>query len=99
MILADQMEKRAFLLMYGDVVFRTIYQIAPYCNAQGRTRGPQFLLPIRMLTEEMVSLWRAEAKAGRYPLTIGFPALPGVRVNPDLFDSDTDLLTFRWTAK
>jgi len=52
-----------------------------------------------MLTEEMVSLWRAEAKAGRYPLTIGFPALPGIRVNPDLFDSDTDLLTFRRTAK
>jgi hypothetical protein len=99
LVLADQIEKRAFLLMYGDVVFRTIYQIAPYCNDQSRTRGSQFLLPIRMLTAEMVALWRAEARAGQYPLTIGFPALPGIRVNPDLFDSDPDLLTFRWTAK
>jgi len=32
LVLADQIEKRAFLLMYSDVVFRTIYQIAPYCK-------------------------------------------------------------------
>lgn len=86
---------RPFLDMYGDVTLRTIYQIAPYCNAQVNTRGPQFLLPTRTLTGQLVKLWRAEARRKRYPLTIGFPALAHVRMNPDLFDSDQELLRFR----
>ena len=84
-----------FLNMYGDVTLRTVYQIAPYCNEQARTRGDQFLLPTRIFTNDLVKLWRKQARKKRYPLTIGFPALPQVRMNPDLFNSDDELMIFR----
>lgn len=90
-----QLDRVAFLDMYGDVTLRTIYQIAPYCNEQVRIRGKQFLLPLRMFTSDLIRLWRRQARRKHYPLTIGFPAQAHLRVNPDLFDSDDDVLIFR----
>lgn len=94
LIQSRQLDRLAVLNMYGDVIFRTVYQIAPYCNQQLGIRGKQFLLPLRVLTNDLVRLWRRQAKRKRYPLTIGFPAQPHLRVNPDLFDSDDAILAF-----
>lgn len=99
LIRANQISKVAFLNLYGDVVLRTIYQIAPYCNHQIAVRGKQFLLPLRLLTADLVRTWRKRAHRHRYPLTIGFPAQPHLRVNPDLFDSDDAILAFRVDRK
>lgn len=95
LIQSRQLARVAFLDLYGDVVLRTIYQIAPYCNHQVTIRGKQFLLPLRRLTDDLVHMWRRQAKRRRYPLTIGFPAQPHLRVNPDLFESDDAVLAFR----
>jgi hypothetical protein len=94
LVQAHQINEIAFLNLYGDVVLRTIYQIAPYCNHQIGIRGKQFLLPLRLLAGDLVRTWRKRAKRRRYPLTIGFPAQPKLRVTPDLFDSDEAVITF-----
>ncbi|WP_173076581.1 hypothetical protein [Phytohabitans rumicis] len=99
LIQSRQVGKVAFLNLYGDVVLRTIYQIAPYCNHQITIRGKQFLLPVRLLSGTLVRTWRKRAGGRRYPITIGFPAKPQVRVNPDLFDSDDAVLAFRVDGK
>ncbi|MGI5500500.1 hypothetical protein [Lentzea sp. CA-135723] len=93
--LAGQLDRLSLLNMYGDVIMRTLYQIAPYCNAQIKHRGGQFLLPARQFTSEMVLLWRRQAAKKRYPLTIGFPSQPMIKANPDLFDSDDHIADFR----
>lgn len=99
LIQAKQLNELSYLRMYGDVTLRTIYQVAPYCNEQVGIRGKQFLLPLRMFTADLIKLWRGQARRGRYPLTIGFPAQPHLRVNPDLFDSDDAVLSFRVDGK
>jgi hypothetical protein len=95
LVQTKQVDETAFLNLYGDVFLRTIYQIAPYCNYQIGVRGKQFLLPIRLLTGDLVRIWRKRAKRKRYPLTVGFPAQPQLRVTPDLFDSDDAVIRFR----
>jgi hypothetical protein len=95
LVQSDQINEAAFLNLYGDVVLRTIYQVAPYCNHQITIRGKQFLLPLRLLSNDLVRIWRKRAARRRYPLTIGFPAQPHLRVNPDLFDSDDAVMAFR----
>jgi hypothetical protein len=99
LVQSGHIDEIALLNIYGDVVLRSIYQVAPYCNYQASFRGPQFLLPLRMQTTALVKTWRKQAKRKRYPITIGFPAQPQVRVNPDLFDSDSDVLKFRVDSK
>jgi hypothetical protein len=94
LVQAGQLDLLSVLNMYGDVMLRTIYQVAPYCNSQGRTRGRQFLLPMRLLTTDLVTLWRKRASKHRFPLTIGFPSQE-IKVNPGLFDSDDEILEFR----
>lgn len=91
---AGQLDRLSILNMYGDVIMRSLYQIAPYCNAQIRHRGGQFLLPTRMFTADMVRLWRRQAARRKYPLTIGFPSQPKIKANPDLFDSDEHIVDF-----
>ncbi len=95
LVQSGQIDKVPFLDLYGDVTLRTIYQIAPYCNHQVPIRGQQFLLPLRMLTDDLIRIWRRRSRQRRYPLTIGFPAQPRLRVNPDLFDSDDAVIAFR----
>ncbi|QYC38826.1 hypothetical protein Nocox_05995 [Nonomuraea coxensis DSM 45129] len=95
LIQSRQISKVAFLNLYGDVTLRTIYQIAPYCNHQLALRGKQFLLPLRLLAGDLVRTWKRRAHKKRYPLQIGFPDQPRLRVSPDLFDSDDAVLAFR----
>jgi hypothetical protein len=99
LVQTKQVDEAAFLNLYGDVFLRTIYQIAPYCNHQISIRGKQFLLPIRLLTGDLVRIWRRRAKHRLYPLTVGFPAQPQLRVTPDLFDSDDAVMRFRVDRK
>jgi hypothetical protein len=99
LVRTGQLDRVALLDMYGDVIMRTLYQIAPYCNAQVKHRGTQFLLPVRKFTGKMVRLWRKQAIKRQYPLTIGFPSQSTIRVNPDLFDSDDEILEFRTDRK
>jgi hypothetical protein len=94
LIKGRQINKKLYLQIYGDVMFRTIFQIAPYCNAQLSVRGRQFLLPLRLVTNRLLRQWRREARRKRYPTTIGFPAQPHLRVNPDLFDEDEAVRKF-----
>lgn len=90
-----QVDKVAFLNLYGDVVLRTIYQVAPYCNHQVEIRGSQFLLPLRLLTGDLVRLWRKRSRRHYYPTIIGFPTQPSVRLSPDVFDNDEAVRAFR----
>jgi hypothetical protein len=48
-----------------------------------------------MLTGDLLRTWRKRAKRRRYPITIGFPAQPQLRVTPDLFDGDEAVAAFR----
>jgi hypothetical protein len=95
LIQAKQLNRESILNMYGDVIARTLYQIAPYCNAQVKIRGRQFMLPTRVFVREFVKLWRRQAEKNLYPLTIGFPSQPNIRTNPDIFDSDDEMVLFR----
>lgn len=58
LIRARQLDKTSIFEMYGDVVMRIIYQVAPYCNHQIAVRGKQFMLPLRLLTTDLVKFWR-----------------------------------------
>lgn len=95
LIRARQLDVHSFFGMYGDVVMRTIYQVAPYCRHEAQIRGEQYLLPLRLLTNDFLRLWRCEVKRQRYPWTIGFPAQPTITLNPNTFDGDTAIVEFR----
>lgn len=95
LVLGSQLNLDALFKMYGDVIIRTIYQIAPYCRHQESLRGEQFLLPLRMLTELLLKHWSREARKGRYPLVVGFPTQPDIKLSVLLFERDDAIVQFR----
>jgi hypothetical protein len=85
---ANQINRQSLFLMYGDVILRTTYQIAPYWVSQATTRGPQFLLPLRQMMPDLLKRWRLGVRVGDYPDVIGFPRQPTVRLDAGLFEFD-----------
>lgn len=72
---SKQLNRLAFFEIYGDVVLRTAYKLAPYANKQREERGEQFWLPFQKLTRALLILWSSRAKKNLYPETIGFAGL------------------------
>jgi hypothetical protein len=71
LLAAEQLDLDAFFSMYGDVLLRSIYIVAPYANWQREERGRQFLLPLSELTARLIAAWRRLAATERYPREIG----------------------------
>lgn len=82
-----------FFEIYGDVVLRTAYQLAPYANKQRLERGEQFWLPFQKLTLALLGLWSKRANKGLYPEQIGFPGNP-TRITPSEFKNDVHVRQF-----
>lgn len=93
-ILAEQVDMAAFFRIYGDVLLRSIYQLAPYANAQRVQRGSQFWLPMSDLAAKVITTWKRQVLFGMYPAEIGIPHHPGIRLTPDVFARDGATRTF-----
>ena len=93
-ILAEQVEISAFFRIYGDVFLRSIYQLAPYANAQRAVRGDQFWLPMSDLATKVIATWKRELLFGRYPAEIGIPHHPGLRLSPSILAEDDEIQRF-----
>jgi hypothetical protein len=84
---AKQIDRQSFFQIYGDVVIRSIYQLAPYANAQRQERGRQFLLPLGRLVPQLIRQWQSESRRHNYPEEIGTRG-GGVRVSLAAFRED-----------
>jgi hypothetical protein len=96
LVLSGKLDMAAFFSMYGDVMLRSAYKVAPYANSQRDLRGSQFLLPLSRLLVLVIVIWRREAHRGRFPWVIGIPQSTGaIRLVPRLFThQDADLVAF-----
>lgn len=88
-----QLDRVAFFEIYGDVVLRTAYKLAPYANRQREERGEQFWLPFQKLTLALLRLWNKRARKDKYPGTIGFPGSKE-RISPHELKNDHHLRRF-----
>ncbi len=68
---SNQTDNIAFFEIYGDVILRSAYNLAPYVNEKRMERGEQFMLPFQKLSLEMVKIWSKRAKKGLYSKSIG----------------------------
>lgn len=93
-ILAEQVDMAAFFRIYGDVLLRSIYQLAPYANAQRAERGNQFWLPMSDLAARVIVTWKRQVLFGIYPGEIGLPHHPELRLTPEVFVEDSETRTF-----
>ncbi len=71
LLMSEQLDMRAFFAIYGDVVLRSVYIVAPYAIGQRAERGEQFLLPLSRLTERLLREWRRLERKRFYPHRIG----------------------------
>lgn len=84
---AKEIDQRAFFYLYGDVLIRSIYLLAPYVNAERQTRGRQFMQPLGGLIPMLIAQWRRECRQHNYPDEIGLPGAPG-RLTLEAFQED-----------
>lgn len=87
-------DRNAYLYMFGDVTFRTVYQIVPYCNSEILARGEQFLIPMRITLPILLKHWRQAAKKNQYPLQLTISWDRGDKITPDSFEGDDLLYNF-----
>lgn len=90
---AEQVDLRAFFLIYGDVAIRSIFILAAYANHERSERGGQFLLPLSTLTARLVRIWRREARRGRFPMEMAL-RYGGRWLDPDAFAGDEHVAAF-----
>ena len=90
---SKQFSTAEFFEIYGDVVLRTAYQLAPYANQQRMERGEQFWLPFQKFTLALLGLWIDYSNKGLYPGRIGIPGGSN-KVSPTDFQNDTHMRTF-----
>jgi hypothetical protein len=87
-------DTNAFFYLYGDVILRSIYQIAPYANHQRTIRGKQFLLPLEKFGRDLIRIWKLSVKSGEYPHVIGLPNRPTISLSYETFNTDRDCQGF-----
>lgn len=93
-VLVQEANVIAFFQLYGDVILRSIYQVAPYGNHQRITRGRQFLLPLEKFGGQILNIWKKSVKKREYPSVIGLPNRPTISLSYDTFMTDRDCQTF-----
>lgn len=93
-VLFQEADMKAFFQLYGDVIIRSIYQIAPYGNHQRTVRGKQFLLPLEKFGWKMIRIWKISIKKREFPTVIGLPNWPKVSLSVDTFKTDKDCQNF-----
>ena len=93
-LLTQEGDLKAFFFLYGDVILRSIYQIAPYGNSQRTQRGAQFWLPVERLGNRMLKIWEKSAKKGEYPRVIGVPSTSTISIAIETFVSDMHCQSF-----
>jgi len=93
-VLRQEADTEAFFYLYGDVILRSIYQIAPYANNQRTVRGKQFLLPLEKFGRHLISIWKLSVKNGEYPHVIGIPNRQTISLSYDTFNTDRDCQGF-----
>ncbi|MCO5190495.1 MAG: hypothetical protein M9928_04740 [Anaerolineae bacterium] len=93
-LLAQEENIKPFFMLYGDVFFRSIYQIAPYGVFQRTQRGNQFWLPMEIFGERMLKVWKKTARRGEYSKVIGVPGSSSVSLSLETFVNDKNCHTF-----
>ncbi|WP_420642408.1 hypothetical protein [Candidatus Leptofilum sp.] len=62
-----------FFRVYGDVIMRTAYRLAPFANSRRSSRGDQYWMEYQLLTVNILKIWRKQRQVGDYPQVIGLP--------------------------
>ena len=93
-LLSQREDMEAFFLLYGDVVLRSIYQMAPYGNHQRTIRGEQFWLPLQRFGVRMLKIWNKLSKRREYVPVIGLPNWPKVSLSYGTFIGDKECQNF-----
>lgn len=70
---SKEIDQRAFFYLYGDVVIRSVYLLAPYVNAERQVCGRQFMQPLGILMPILIAQWQRECRNQNYPDEIGLP--------------------------
>ena len=94
LLASEQLDLDAFFSMYGDVLLRSVYIVAPYANWQRDERGRQFLLPLSQLAGRLIADWRRLADKDHYPRQIGL-RYGGKVLTPAYFDEEEHVAAFR----
>lgn len=102
LFLSKLVDPSLFFHMYGDVVLRSAYALAPYVNKQRSIRGNQFWLPFQQLTAKLLKVWKKKTKKHwlwiiprntPYPETIGLPSSQH-SITPSTFKADAEVTRF-----
>ena len=88
-----QLDVNLFFDMYGDVIIRSAFKLAPYGNRQRLIRGEQFWLAYQKLSLKMIQMWTKRSKRGTYPQDIGIPST-SERLNPDTIIQNAEMCRF-----
>lgn len=91
---SNQTDNVAFFEIYGDVILRSAFNLAPYVNEKRMERGEQFMLPFQKISLEMVKIWSKRAKKGLYSKSIGIPGSETTEITPAQFARDRHILRF-----
>lgn len=96
LIMSKRINGRQTFELYGDVLIRTIYILAPYCQSQLSLRGAQYLIALRKLSNRLPNLWKKEMIKGAYTGVVLIPGNSQVRITPGLFRSDKAIAQIKW---
>lgn len=94
---SNQLSRVLFFEMYGDVIIRSAYKLAPYANRQRLIRGDQFWLPFQKLSFVLLQMWSKRAKKRKYPGKIGIPGSSD-QLAPEVLKSDVEFHQFLQTS-
>ena len=89
-----QIDREATFMFYGDVVLRSVYQLAPYVNAEREKRGPQYMQPLQLVLEDLIDLWERLHKEGRYTPQIHLESHTEIGLSPDSLRTDVAVKLF-----
>jgi hypothetical protein len=96
LIVGKQINGRQTFELYGDVLVRSIYILAPYCQNQLPLRGTQYLIALRKLSNRLPRLWKEVMIKDAYAGVILIPGNPQVKITPSLLRSDRSIVGIEW---
>ncbi|PFG17131.1 hypothetical protein ATK74_1693 [Propionicimonas paludicola] len=100
LVLTGDLDRRDFVRMYGDTVFRTIYVLAPWLESQYATFGSQYLKSTQIVLPKLVREWDSLSKKrrfgpdGNYPRELTIAWSSKQKIDPHTFLQDNAVRQF-----
>jgi hypothetical protein len=102
LVLSKSISRRDLIRMYGDVIFRTVYMLAPTVNHNSESIGSQYLKSTKVALPMMIDEWdrlsktrrrmRKAQRHARYPRQILMVRGSGPNMSPDEYRRDEAII-------